>query len=149
MQIDLLEYLKSAVFVPLAQVRDDLFRRMTATAFYAFLSAVAILITGLVVYAITLIPLFQPFLPLLLVFLIGVILAIRTVHFHSPSTGWTLAAGAIYFFLLLAAKAFFQLANYFGLWGYVIFLIVMTLVISIIYWFYTDFYVQMFGPERA
>jgi len=152
MRIGLWEIVRTRIFEPLSGLcgEEDFVIRIFTTIGYAFLSALAILFVGFLMYLIALIPVFPKILPPLLILIIGYILAYTTVTYDdvpfSTPTAWMIAVGIITFIVLLTANAIFQLVNYLEFMGYFFYLFLMTVFLTVVFWFFTDFYAKFSGP---
>lgn len=129
---------------------DDLVTRVFTTIGYAFISALGILVVGFLIYLVTLIPVFPRILPTLVILCIGFVLAGTTityddVPFSTPRL-LMIAAGIIYFIVLLTTNAIFQLVWYLQFLGFFFYFFFMTVLLTIVYWFFTDFYARFSGP---
>ncbi|HOX35687.1 MAG TPA: hypothetical protein PLO06_08350 [Methanoregulaceae archaeon] len=151
MRIGPWEVIRSKILDRLSGLRgeDELVTRVFTTIGYAFISALCILVVGFLVYLVTLIPVFPPVLPTLVILVIGFVLAGTTitydeVPFATPRL-LMIAAGIIYFMVLLTTNAIFQLVWFLQFLGFFFYFFFMTVFLTIVYWFFTDFYARFSG----
>lgn len=151
MRIEIWEIVRARILDPLAHLRgeDDIIIRIFTTVGYAFISAIVILFSGFLMYLVTFIPLFPEVLPIIIILAIGFILAFTTVTYDdvpalSPRV-WLFALGMIFFLVLLTLNAIFQLVNYIGFLGYFFYIFFMTVFLTVVFWFFSDFYAKFAG----
>jgi hypothetical protein len=145
MQVTIWNFLKQEVISPLIGLRGKFIEKTCATIFYAFLTALFVFIVGLIVFLITQIPFYKEILPYVLIYIISVYFAYKTLIFDPPSlpivSVGAIVGGIVFWVILLLTTIVFQLTglSLSSLWAYFIDIVAMTFVFTLIYGILPDF----------
>ncbi|HOX34937.1 MAG TPA: hypothetical protein P5217_09185 [Methanoregulaceae archaeon] len=144
------EYLKTEILATLTGPVSA--GRVFYTVFYAFLTAVILLATGFFIHLIEQGTAYNTVIPYVIIFCIGLILAFLNNIYDKPSAGTvlagTLGTGIVFCGILLLLAEIFPLVKLerWSLLAYVWYVLIITGILSVLYWIVTD---RIAGERRA
>ena len=145
MRIALWKFVNEKIIAHLKRLQGHFFKKLFSTLFYGLCSALLILGIGALVFLITLIPVWEGALGIFLIYLLGVFLSYMNFIFESHSIAITafvaITGGVVLWFFLMMSSAIFNWARY-NSWTYAdfgLYILLLTVMFSLFYWFYSDF----------